>query len=312
MYSHATLLTGKPVEADQPWGLIVDTEFSVRALLALQGIKRDLNNFHLLHYRESDAFLVSTKNSGTHWLRFMLSRAIAFEYALPEPMYSSGNASNDYAGHPKRGKKYPDAPFIASSHNLPSRLFSLPLIHHGLKLPPIVVLVRNIEDAMLSHYMKWRQQKGFTLTEYLRIPAPGRRYVADVWWYIDFFNRWGAMMKRCPGRVLLVRYEDMQAAPAEWLARIAAHMRLGAAPEAIQFGAKNATRKHVRARLDPSFPEAIVPDDGARRSIAFDSRDHAYLRAILREHLDFTFGYDIGEPERETAAQYRRRRAVSA
>ena len=272
--------------------------------LALAAAKRDLSNFHLLHYRNADAFLVTAKNSGTHWLRFMLSRAIAYDYELPEPRYSSGAASTDFVGHPKYGQKHPHVPVIAASHNLPSRIFCVPQIHAGLKLPPIVVLVRDIEDAMLSHFVKWRNEKGFSLSEYLRTPAPGRKYVADVWWYIDFFNRWGAVMQNCPANVLLVRYEDIQAAPARWLARIFHHMDIGISREAVALAAKYAAREHVHAKLDPNFREVIVPDADARGAAAFDVRDRDYLMATPREHLRFTFGYALGEPEHGTALTY--------
>ena len=42
--------------------------------LLLADVRDDLSRFHLLHYgARVDGFLVSGHNSGTHWLRFMLS-----------------------------------------------------------------------------------------------------------------------------------------------------------------------------------------------------------------------------------------------
>ncbi|MDX2290695.1 MULTISPECIES: sulfotransferase, partial [Streptomyces] len=92
--------------------------------------------------------------------------------------------------------------------------------------PPIVVMVREIHAAMLSNYGKWAEQYPAALAEYARGDPSGRRFIADAWWYVHFFNRWGAWAAAEPGRVLLIRYEDLVADPATWLARVATHLRL--------------------------------------------------------------------------------------
>jgi hypothetical protein len=47
-------------------------------------LRDDLSRFHLLHYGgKVDGFLISGHNCGTHWLRFMLSAAIAHRLGLP-------------------------------------------------------------------------------------------------------------------------------------------------------------------------------------------------------------------------------------
>ena len=51
-------------------------QFVVRVLCA------DLANFFLLQFRSVDGFLITGKNSGTHWLKLMLSCAIAEEFGV--------------------------------------------------------------------------------------------------------------------------------------------------------------------------------------------------------------------------------------
>jgi hypothetical protein len=259
--------------------------------LATRRLSVDLSNFHLLHYRHVDGFLVTAKNSGTHWLRFMLSHALARQYGLPAPLHSSGRASDDFIGHPKWGRKYPQVPFIGSSHNVPSALFAQTWFAGAVRSPPVVVLVRDIREAMLSHWVKWGPQLDLSLHDYVRSPAPGRREVADAWWYIDFFNRWGRMAVTFPERVLIVRYEDLQADAQTWLTRISAHLVLGLEAEAIALAAKLSDRGSLRARLDPEYGEEIVPDPIRRGTAAFNAEDEAHLRAVFARHLRHAFGY---------------------
>lgn len=262
------------------------------AALAKRRLTVDLSNFHLLQYRRVDGFLVTAKNSGTHWLRFMLSHALARQYGLPAPLHSSGRASDDFVGHPKWGQKYPQVPFIGSSHNIPSALFAQPWFVGLVRSPPIVVLVRDIREAMLSHWVKWGPQLGLSLPDYVRLPAPGRKDIADAWWYMDFFNRWGRMAMTFPERVLIVRYEDLLHDAPTWLARISSHLGLGLGPDAVAAAAKLSDRGSLRARLDPEYGEEIVPDPIRREAAAFSAADEAHLRALFARRLDHAFGYE--------------------
>jgi hypothetical protein len=278
------------------------TGLKEQAALTARRLSVDLSNFHLLHYRHVDGFLVTAKNSGTHWLRFMLSHALARRHGLPAPLHSSGRASDDFIGHPKHGRKYPQVPFIGSSHNVPSALFAQPWFRELFRSPPVVVLVRDIREAMLSHYVKWGPRLGLSLSDYVRSPAPGRREVADAWWYIDFFNRWGRMAMTFPEAILIVRYEDLLEDAETWLGRIDAHLKLGLDAGSIRAAAALADRETLRSRLDPEYGEEIVPDAQQRAGVRFSAEDEAHLQAIFDRHLAHAFGYDgLGREERKAA-----------
>jgi hypothetical protein len=266
--------------------------------LAAEGLRIDLGNFHLAHYRHVDGFLVSAKNSGTHWLKCMLSHALARQYDLPPPQRTSGRDAEDFIGHPRWPHKHRRLPRIGSSHNLPSALLTGPQARRLLGLPPIVVLVRGIPEAMLSHWVKWGPAKGLSLTDYVRLPARGRRDVADVWWYLEFFNRWGRAAQACPADVLVVRYEDVLEAPALWLRCIAAHLGFPLSAEALGAGLDAYSREFVAARLDPAYGEDIVPDRSRRFAARLSPADEAYLRDVLAERLRYEFGYGHAGPGR--------------
>jgi hypothetical protein len=273
-------------------------QFNPRERIALLARQATVNfsNFHLVHYRHIDGFLVTAKNSGTHWLKYLISNALAAELGLPPPRFASGDTANDYVGNPKWPHKYPQAPRIGSSHNLPSSLLSLGPMFRLLRLPPVVVLVRDIEQAMLSHYVKWRGETGLSLSDYVHVPAPGRKTVADVWWYIDFFNRWGRLASNHPDQVLVVRYEQLRGDPTYWLETVLRHYRIRVAPSSIEAAVKASKRETMRREQDPNAGEVIIPADHERFSASFMPEDRAELHAMLSKRLRYDFGYQYCVP----------------
>ncbi len=265
--------------------------FRLRIALIWRALLIDLSNFHLVQHRRVSGFMISGKNSGTHWLRFMLSHAMARRYGLTPPIHSSGRDAEDFIGQPRWPMKHPDLPFIAGSHNLPSSVLSWAWVRWLFDLPPVVVLVRDPREAMLSHYVKWREPLSLNLHDYICNSSTKRKQLADGWWYIDFFNRWGRMAKTAPEHVLVVRYEDLQNAPEYWLARVSDHLGLGLDSAAIAAAMEVSSREAVRSTLDPAYGEAIVPDAGERADVRLSPVEDQVLTEQFAEHLRHDFGY---------------------
>jgi hypothetical protein len=263
--------------------------------LALRDIQNDLSSFHIAKYAPRvDGFLVTAKNSGTHWLRFMLSAAIAHHTGLPAPEHSSGPNSDTFIGHPKHAPKHPTAPRIGSSHNIPSRAIAPQVAAGVLSLPPLVVLVRDPREALASYFVKWREAYDLgSLPEFLRRPAPGKRKIDDVWWFIRFFNRWGEVAQVLPERVMIVRHEDVAADPGAAVRRIWAHWGVELTDADVAAAVAISDRKSLARKLDPSYGEAIVPDRARREAATLSPVDEAYLAELFRRHLKHSFGYDL-------------------
>jgi len=267
--------------------------------LALRDVGNDISSHHLLHYGASvDGFLVTAKNSGTHGLRFMLSAAIASHHGLPAPTRSSGPESDVFIGHPRHARVHSAAPRIGSSHNIPSQMVG-PLVATGLaRLPPTVVLVRDIRQALLSYFVKWRERYALgELSDFLRRPAPGKRKIDDVWWFIRFFNAWSELSRTLGRRVLVVRFEDLQADPATWVRRIWAHWGVTLDEADVAAAVAVSGREAVARNLDPAHGEIIVPDRGARDSVVLSADDEAHLTRLFARHLDGDFGYGLIAPD---------------
>jgi hypothetical protein len=256
-------------------------------------VRDDLSRFHLLHYGDRvDGFLISGHNSGTHWLRFMLSAAIAHRLGLPRPAYSSGPQSDVFIGHARHKRPFPQAPKIGSAHHMPSRLIGLLGALRILRLPPTVVLVRHIPDSLLSYFFKWRETKPLgSLDSYVaRQPSPQG---VDLWWFIRFFNRWGALKRIFPRQILVVRYEDVQRDPQTWVRRIWAHYGVDLDQGDLAAAMAVSSRAAMQAHLDPEYGEDIAPDRAARLACQFAERDVAVLERRLSRHLRHAFGYAI-------------------
>jgi len=266
-------------------------EFGLSLLAA--DLRDDLSRFHLLHYGDRvDGFLISGHNSGTHWLRFMLSNAIAHHLGLPPPARSSGPSSDVYIGHARHRRRFPQAPRIGSSHHMPSRLVAILGALGLVRLPPVVLLVRRIPDSLLSYFFKWREPKALGPLDQYVAKAPSAQGV-DLWWFIRFFNRWGLMRRIFPREVMVVRYEDIQRDPETWVRRIWAHWGVELTDADLSAALAVSTREAVQARLDPDYGEDIAPSREARLAVQYAAPDLALIEQRLMGSLRCDFGYGV-------------------
>jgi hypothetical protein len=259
---------------------------------AVRVLRADLANFFLWQFRSVDGFLITGKNSGTHWLKFMLSQAIAEQFGVPPPSASSGNASDEIIGHPSAPRRYPNMPRIGSSHTIPSIAFAWGWVNRLLPHPPVIVLVREIVPAMRSNFAKWQDRYEVSSAEYVRGDPLGRQFVADVWWYIHFFNRWGDVARAQPDNILVIRYEELRVSPETCLRRIAAHYGIRLSEAAIAAALRYRDREAIRVLLDPKETEIVVPPDEPGPAV-FTISDEAFIRATAERflHCDFGYGY---------------------
>lgn len=269
---------------------------------ALHCANREWTNFALLRHRGFQGFLVTGQNSGTQWLKFMLSLAIAAEYGVEPPKYFNNASSNDIVGHPKHARKYPHLPRLASAHSIPHAM--LPVLYGRMQFPPYVVLVRDMRDALISNYAKWQTRYQVPFDVYVAGDPAGARYVCDAWWYVRFLNGWGRMATAYPDRVLTLRYEDLRRSPGPGLRAIAEHFGFSLSERAIEAAVQGSSKSAMLAREDANAGETVIRADGGNADDpVFGPRERAILARILRANLRYDFGYDyeLAEPLRAAA-----------
>ena len=256
----------------------------------IHGLNRHTTNLALLKYHDFQGFLVTGQNSGTHWIKWMLSHALAHRYGVEPPRYFNNDSSNDLIGHPKHERIHPHLPRIASSHSIPAYAVDWAWLRKIRRPPPYAVVVRDVRDVLISNYEKWRADYGLPFSRYVPGDPRGKAFVCDVWWYMRFMNRWGDIARRHPQETLVLRYEDFRKDPLENLRRLARHFRLDLSDTDLLAGVAVGSKEYMMARQDPQITERPIRPDGVEGA-RFSARDLKVLTGILDRNLKHDFGY---------------------
>ena len=88
------------------------------------------------------------KNSGTHWIKYMLSVALG-AYCVPPPKYFSEAATQDYIGSPKHTSPHEALP-ACFAHTIPHRLMDVQLLQNAFNLPPYASGSPSHADSRLT------------------------------------------------------------------------------------------------------------------------------------------------------------------
>jgi hypothetical protein len=256
-------------------------------------LRRDISNFSLLRHRDYTGFLISMHQSGTHWLKHMLACAITRRFDLPPPRFSH---ANDIIGGVHAAPGPTRGPRLVSSHSIPHVLVGSRLVRRFLRLPPYVVLVRDMRASLVANYEKWKAHYGCSFSEFLRGDVSGRRFNNDLWWCIRFCNAWGRIAARFPAQTLVVRYEDLQADALAQLLRIDAFWRLELGRSALAHGVRESGKDSMAAKRDPATPGGVTVVRTDQRPAAewFSPGDRQFLHATCAALLRHDLGYDYG------------------
>jgi len=268
-------------------------------LYKMHCVNESCTNLSLLKYRDYQGFLVTGQHSGTHWVKWMLSHAMAHHYGVEPPEYYDNGSpkSNRLIGHPKHERVYKHLPRIASTHSRPSFPLQWAWLRRMVKFPPYALVVRRVEDVLLSNYEKWKERYNVSFSTYLRGDPLGNKYICDIWDYMYFMNRWGDVMAHVPDAVCMVRYEDLRADSLTSLRRIAEHFGMDLSQEAFEKGIAMGRKDVMEQYGDPVFSVHAVRHDGAGDTV-YSDEDRAFVRMMLDKYLRHDLGYDYFDKPR--------------
>jgi hypothetical protein len=273
---------------------------------ALERMRRGKEEYRRLQL--ADYVFVSFGKSGRTWLRVMLSRYYQLAYGLPERsilrfdnysnintavpkiFFTHGNYVRDYTGHYESKQDFYDK--------------------------KVILLVRRPQDVAVSQYFQWKYRMPARKKGLNQYPAHGE----DLSLYdfvmnprvgfggiVDFMNGWARELPKLKGHLLL-RYEDMHAAPAVQLRRMVEF--LGMQPddqwidEAVRFASVDNLRELERNRFFRGAGIRMKPKDrgnpdsykvrrakvGGYRDY-FDDEQLARIDAMVQSSLSPVFGY---------------------
>lgn len=237
--------------------------------------------------------MVSMQSSGTHWLKHLLTHALAIKYNVPPPEYVQNALSNAIIGHPKHIRMYSDLPRIASSHSIPHALLGMPLLHRFLHFPRYVVLVRDIRASLVSHYEKRSKDYDVSFSEYLRGDPAGRRFHVDIWWFMHFMNRWGSVNETLGDKVLVVKYEELRQNTQMEVRSVFEHFGIDM-PDAViaQAVAESTKEKMIKKVKEDHWQQGVIRIDSRDPLEWYTNDDKEFFMKTIKDNAQHTFGYN--------------------
>lgn len=262
----------------------------MKAAFLYHSLRRDLSNFSLIKHRAFDGFLISMHQSGTHWLKHMLATALTHKLGLPPPRYIH---ANDVIAGPRDPLANARLPHIVSTHSIPHGLLGSRLFRRLLRLPPYVVLVRDIRASLVSNYEKWKQHYACDFSVFLRGDISGHRFNNDIWWCIRFCNSWGRLAQRFPETTLVVKYEDLKSTPQIELQRINDYWQLDLDAETLRYAIAESSKGKMALKKDPDTPLGVTVVRDNRQSFLdwYNKEQINYINNIFDHYLKYNFGY---------------------
>lgn len=250
-------------------------------------------NFSIRRHHRYDGVLVTSKNSGTHWLKYMLSVALAHTHGVPPPAYFSENGVRQYFGGPRDITPFAGFPKLAACHTIPHRVADWEWARRSLGLPPYLLAIRHPMQVLASHHAKWEYDIKVDWLEYLHGDPGGTRYRCDIYWLARFWNRWGDIAARYPEAVLTVKYEDTLADPRAILDAVDRYWSLGLTPAAIEAALLAGTKEAMAAHVDPAGEINVLQNRQTPPDQLFTGEALEVYRTRVAALFRHTLGYEL-------------------
>ena len=241
-----------------------------------------------------DVHIISYPKSGRTWLRVLIGKALCLQAGLGARLLLDTPALTSAAGALRT-----DFDHDGTSLREPVHYASLSDDKRAYGHKKVIFLARDVRDVLVSSYYEVTRRSFVfeeapchfdgSLAEFVRSPFFGARKVAA------FYEIW-SKNRTVPKEFLLVRYEQLHAAPAEVLADV------------LRFiGARAAAQRHVAAAVDYARFENMRALEGAdafddprlRPGNAGDPDSFKVRRGRVGAYLDYLSGADLAYIDEE-------------
>ncbi len=257
------------------------------AVAAARRIRRWVR-FQWLHHRAS-AYVLSYPGSGRTWLTLLIGKALIDEYRIDGANPARlGEIADQRRGVPRVDVRHDGRPQLRRPEEVERD-------KSRFARKPVVLLVRDPRDAIISYYFEASRRRGRfsgSAGEFLRHPVGGLDTL------LTYYNVWSEN-RDVPRSFCLVRYEDLHADPVGQLDRVLRTVgRATARPVlegAVEFSRFENMRKieakgFARVELDRRDPKDAESNKarkgkvgGYREYLSPDDVD--YLNARIAERL---------------------------
>jgi hypothetical protein len=245
------------------------------------------SNASLLVHRSFDGHIVSMQQSGSHWVKNMLSNVLIQRYNLPPLAHIQDDS---VVGHTKSPPAYKNIPQIVHSHGFPH---ALTLKIPGLHFPKYLILVRDLREAMISHYERFKGIHGLDFQTFLHGKQRKTALYGDIWTRIRFFNEWGKILEANPDHAMLVHYEDCRQDAAKELRRICTFFNItDVTDDMIAKAVADSAPDKMAAKPNPAVQTTVVRTEKRQPVEAyFTPENQAFFDATVRQYLKYDLGY---------------------
>ncbi len=261
-------------------------------IFRLYTLNRRWTNASLLAHRNFDGHIVSMQQSGSHWIKNMLSTVLIRLYNLPALEHIQDDS---VVGHTKSPPKYKQIPQIVHSHGYPH---ALTLAIPGLHFPRYLVLVRELKESLVSHYERFKGDYNCDFSTYLRGDVAQKTFYSDIWSRIRFMNEWGDVLENNHGKVMALRYEDMKADGKGALKNVCDFFGVNKVTDDLLTEAVAAnSREKMAEKPNPEVSTTVVRT-APKKPLTdyFPPADEAFFNETCARYLKHDFGY--GYPTR--------------
>ena len=263
-------------------------------------------------YNRCQYVFASYGKSGRTWVRVMISRYYQLVYKLPD---------NILMGFDNYTRLNSSIPKIFFTHDNYLRRYTGNVdSKRDFYDKKTVLLVRNPIDVAVSQFHQWKfrmrpekkamnnypdHDADISVYDFVKHEGQGLNHI------IDFMNNWARELPNIK-QLLVVRYEDLRAAPEQEMARIVAFLDLDAIPEYLADTAEFASVENLRKKEqenyfwrsgsrvqakdvnDPNTYKVRKAKVGGYRDY-FDDEQVAELVAMVDSRMLPAFGYTSNE-----------------
>lgn len=243
----------------------------------------------LLNRSDTDAYLLSLQQSGTHWLRMLLVRYLKEFYDI-EYNFDDLDLS-DFISHPRSDPdiNLGEAPTIRSTHHAYWFLY---------RNKNVVLLVRHLRKSILSGYEKMLKVNNTSLDfeAFLKgdFDPQNFRYVTpDLPHRVRFLNRW-AKYGFDRARIQLVKFEDLKNNTIKIFREVLEFLGIPTENSLIQKTIDRSSKDSMRELGKESSKRhrrAISKKDKRDPTSFFTPTTEQYFLSYLRENLEHDYGY---------------------
>ncbi len=242
---------------------------------------------------ETDCYLITLQQSGTHWAKMVLSNYFCEKH---DCNYGFNTVNvNDIIPHAKDKiiKNIRRAPRIRQAHHSYWPIF---------RNQKVVLLIRSIKNTLMSAYDKIEKtnDKMISFEEFIKGDFRDKDYkytTAPLSRRVQFMNKWGCNLHKCKSSIVF-KYERLKTRPYNEYLRMVSFIDDSCEKNILKESVDRCSKQRMlklSSKSSGSHKHAVSDTEGRNEEDYFNSETRSWFNRYLDEHLSHDFGYDYSQ-----------------